>query len=416
MLPNTAFAFALMLGIAQAGPGLLPRRNGSKFSKAGRHDMMLTTGPGGFLSTIEIGTPSTKLPVFVDWTWISQFVVSPKCFGAYDPESCLHPDQTFWDPRESRTFKNLTSKYKDRIWKPNYFFLEDPLHAEYGADRVTIGPVSSEATIQLSDMDFNISEYGYAFPFGGVFGLAPVYRGDGKDFQSPFYQQWSKGLWKSPMIGFVYCYDDSKKHVCDGHDGVQSVGGIRHDLIKNNKIWWYKHQLFPDVNDLNFVYDPPIYNYWGVELESLKIGDEVQPIKRTSKKSGKAAIFDHASSGRGTPLTENAYDRLVDLAHGVPVDLKTPPNNGKQSFYSVNCKEISTLPPIKYSFRGHKKEWVVTPENYVEKVDNNTCVLNVRTLVKDDEFMGNFGETFAKDKYITLDFQKMRIGISDVKW
>lgn len=206
-----------------------------------------------------------------------------------------------------------------------------------------------------------------------------------EDYQSPFYQQWNKDLWKSPLIGFVYCYDESKKYVCNGNDGVQSLGGIRNDLIKHNKIWWYKHQTFLDVNELDFVYDPPIYNYWGIELESLKIADEVQPIKRTSKKSGKAAIFDHASYGRGTPLTANAYDRLVDLAHAVPIDLPFPPNNGAQGFYSVNCTEISALPPIKYSFQGHQKEWIVTPENYVEKVDENTCVLNVRTMATDDE-------------------------------
>lgn len=30
--------------------------------------------------------------------------------------------------------------------------------------------------------------------------------------------------------------------------------------------------------------------------------------------------------------------------------------------------------------------------------------------------IGNFGETFAKEKYIILDFQKNRVGIADMKW
>ncbi len=30
--------------------------------------------------------------------------------------------------------------------------------------------------------------------------------------------------------------------------------------------------------------------------------------------------------------------------------------------------------------------------------------------------IGNFGETFAKEKYIVLDFAKNRVGIADIKW
>lgn len=31
------------------------------------------------------------------------------------------------------------------------------------------------------------------------------------------------------------------------------------------------------------------------------------------------------------------------------------------------------------------------------------------------ESLGNFGETFAKDKYISLYFEQNRVGISDLK-
>lgn len=30
--------------------------------------------------------------------------------------------------------------------------------------------------------------------------------------------------------------------------------------------------------------------------------------------------------------------------------------------------------------------------------------------------MGNFGETFARDKYVILDFEKNRVGLADIKW
>lgn len=108
-------------------------------------------------------------------------------------------------------------------------------------------------------------------------------------------------------------------------------------------------------------------------------------MTRTSKASGKAAIFDHASYGRGIPLTMNAYDRLVELTHGVPVTLASPPNNGGGDFYVVNCEELAGFPNLTYEFVGHDKEWMVTPEQYSEKLDESSCVLNVRALGSGDE-------------------------------
>jgi hypothetical protein len=206
-----------------------------------------------------------------------------------------------------------------------------------------------------------------------------------EDFQSAFYQQVKQGHWKNGLTGFVYCHSDQLKPVCDGNDGVQSFGGIRRDLIKNDKIWWYKTQVFPDVNNYNFIYDPAIYNYWGIELDGLKLGDEEQIVTGTSNVSGKGAIMDHAAYGRGVPLTEHSYDRLVEITQGVPVELEVPPNNGEDAFYAVDCNEIVNFPPVTYTFRGNQKEWSVKPEDYVVKMEDGTCVLNARTHAKGDQ-------------------------------
>lgn len=182
----------------------------------------------------------------------------------------------------------------------------------------------------------------------------------------------------------MYCYDDDHKAACDGWDGIQSLGGIRRDLIKNDKIWWYKTEKYVDVNTLNFKYDPAFYNYWGIELDTLKIGDENQKIVPTSNSSGKAAIFDHASYGRGIALTANAYDSLVEMTQGTPIELETPVNNGEEANYAVDCTDISSFPTVSYKFRGHSKEWSVTPEHYIETLADGTCVLNVRVLADGD--------------------------------
>lgn len=173
--------------------------------------------------------------------------------------------------------------------------------------------------------------------------------------------------------------------VCDGWDGIQSLGGIRRDLIKNDKIWWYKTEVFPDVNTLSFKYDPAFYNYWGIELDSLSLGDEEQKVVRTSNSSGKGAIFDHASYGRGVALTANAYDRLVELTQGTPIEMKVPVNNGDQANYAVDCSEIDSFPDISYKFKGHGKAWSVPAKHYIETQEDGSCVLNVRVLADGDK-------------------------------
>jgi hypothetical protein len=416
MFTKACLAVSLLLSGVHAGPGLRPRGYKRDCDKADRYDMPVSWHDNGFMSNMTVGTPATDIPVLVDWTWISQLVISPKCFGEFDPEACHFPGQPSWDPRGSNTFKNMTDVYADQTWKPNHFFFEDPLHVQYGSDSVGIGPVSTQSVIQLTDLTFNVSTYGFPFPFAGVFGLSPVFKGDDLDFQSAFYQQVKQGRWKNGLTGFVHCYKDELKSVCDGNDGIQSFGGIRRDLIKGNKIWWYKVQTFHDVNKFNFIYDPAIYNYWGVTLGGLKFGDEEQKFAGTSNESGPGVIMDHAAYGRGIALSENSYDRLVEITKGVPVELEKPVNNGEQAFYAVDCDEIPNFPPVTYAFEGHDKEWSVKAEDYVVKTEDGTCVINARVHGKEDQFLGNFGETFLKDKYVIFDFEKNRVGLADIEW
>ncbi|KAI1812326.1 aspartic peptidase domain-containing protein [Poronia punctata] len=261
-----------------------------------------------------------------------------------------------------------------------------------------------------------------SFPFAGVYGLSPVFKSDNASTSSPFYQAWKQGIWRSPQISFHYCYNESpdpSKKTCSGANATQTLGGINRSLIKDHKIWWYPNKVFPDVNTRDFVYKPALYNYWGLEVSSIKIGNKTIPIKPTARDSAPAAIFDHASYGRGTPLSPNAYDYLVGRVGGRVLSFENKddaPNNGNQTFYAVDCRQRDTFPTISYRFKGSKKEWPVTPLHYVEEVEGGKCVLNVRTLAKGDEFIGNFGETFSKDKYIVFDYEELKVGIADVAW
>ena len=201
------------------------------------------------------------------------------------------------------------------------------------------------------------------------------------------------------------------KSTCKGYDGLETLGGYDRSLIDGDLVW-YDIIFFPEVNNVDFVYEPAIYNYWTLNVTGLSLGDQVQALNQST---GAGAVMDHASYGRGAPLSANAYTELVSATAATPITLDSPPNNGNQSFYQVDCANVDTFPPIRYEFGGSERVWEIISSNYVEVV-NDTCVLNVRTLYDGDFVIGNFGETFAKDKYIVLDFEKNRVGLADLKW
>lgn len=131
------------------------------------------------------------------------------------------------------------------------------------------------------------------------------------------------------------------------------------------------------------------------------------------------AVFDHASYGKGAPLSHNAYDKLIAKVGAVKIETTTPPNNGEQDTYEFDCAKTASLPPIKYQFGKRRRTWEIVPKNYVTESQGKPgrCIFDVRTIGSGNDFIiGNFGETFGKDKYILMDFEKLLVGIADVKW
>ncbi|PLB49861.1 acid protease [Aspergillus steynii IBT 23096] len=420
--------FLLTLGLLSGA--LAAPAPGSGKHGAQSFDMPLQWTPFGFTTdTITIGNPPQKVDSFVDWTWIGQYVFTPRCHGSLSRTyECLQPSQTLFNQTESHTFVNQSRLFPNRVWNPNHFFFYDDLSVGFGSDIQRVGQQDARVTLQMADMHFKLD---FAYPFSGVYGLSPVFRRDNASTQSPFYQMWRRGAYRSPITSFQYCYNSTfgnpapARERCNGHDGLQTLGGLSPALTKRGRdaassILWYKNIFFPIVNDINFEYDPPIYNYWAVRLTKHLIGDEEQALN-TTYGGNPGAIFDHASYGHGVPMSVNSYQRLIQITNGQPLTLEEDqlPNNGNQSFVSVDCNKVSSFPPLKYQFQGHDRLWEVIPENYVEKISlpnvtEPTCVLNVRTLGEGNFVIGNFGDTFAKDKIVLFDFEKMKVGLADM--
>ncbi|KAI0205152.1 eukaryotic aspartyl protease [Astrocystis sublimbata] len=399
---------------------LLSLLRGAAALQAGNstYDLPLTWTPYGFTAPITAGNPPQHLDILQDWTWASAYMWTPTCFHQVDSHAqCLNANQMVFNQTLSDSFEYVPDNYTGRTWNPNHFFGDNPATVDYATDVLTIGPVADEIVLQASDFTFDLKEF--AYPFAGIYGLAPALPETNASDWSPFVQSLKKGSWREPFLAFHYCYPgspDTSKSSCNGYDAIQTHGAINDSLVKGGEIVWYENRLFPDVNSLDFIFNPPVYNYWGIEVESVSVGGEAQVLTATPNNTGPAAIFDHAAGGRGLPLSETMYDTLLSLADAKPITLEDPPNNGKQAFYQVDCASVSTLPDISYKFTGSSKEWKVEPRNYVENIDESTCVLNVRVVGSGNMFLGNFGETFAKDKLIVFDFEKVLVGIADVQW
>ena len=224
---------------------------------------------------------------------------------------------------------------------------------------------------------------------------------------------WKSGAFPTAYAAFFYCYKNPKT-LCQGFDGIQTLGGYDEGLAGNG-LTWYSIVDVPEVNTVDFPFSPGVYNYWSTRVTQLSLDDEVEPLN-TTRTGRAAAIFDYASRGRGAPLSTDAYYDLVARSNATAITLQNPPNNGMQAFYQVDCSKIYSLPTIKYQFGGNNKTWEIVPENYIEEVSAGVCVLNVRTVGSGDFELGNFGETFLKDKYIVFDFETNRVGLTDVSY
>lgn len=150
----------------------------------GSFDLLLTWSPFGFLGNVSIGTPPQQVTTFVDWTWISQYVFTTTCQG--DPErtlDCFAKDQAIFNQSLSHTYRNESALYPSRTWNPNHFFFYEDLTVDYASDIETIGPSSARLIIQAADQQFDLTEAPY--PFAGVYGLSPVFKGDNGTPRSP---------------------------------------------------------------------------------------------------------------------------------------------------------------------------------------------------------------------------------------
>lgn len=175
IMPFSRDLLLLLLASGKFCAGLAIPRAGA--SSPGQYDLPNTWTPFGFTAPISVGDPPQEFDILVDWTWISTYVWTGTCYHQENsPQECLHPDQEYFNQSASRTFRYVPELYPSRTWDPNHFFLEDPAFVNYATDFFNVGPDSTEVVLQTSDFTFNLTDF--AYPFVGIYGTSPVFKGD----------------------------------------------------------------------------------------------------------------------------------------------------------------------------------------------------------------------------------------------
>ncbi|KAL4910892.1 hypothetical protein BDW74DRAFT_172352 [Aspergillus multicolor] len=220
-------AVLVLLNRALAAPATPTERKATTFG------MPLARTTFCFIAnTIQIGTPPQSVDSFVDWTWIGYHARNPNHFHFFF-----------------------------------FFFFYDDLSVGFGSNIQHVGPDHhARVTLHLADMHF---QQEFVYSFAGIYGHSPVFSSDNASTQSTFYQMWKQGVYPTPIISFLYCYNSTfnnpapRRELCRDNDGLRTIGGhspvLDTSKTDSDPVLWYDNIVFPQVNEIYFEYDPAIH-------------------------------------------------------------------------------------------------------------------------------------------------------------
>ncbi|KAF5683758.1 fusarin C cluster-peptidase [Fusarium circinatum] len=394
-------------------------------------------GVYGYLFNITVGNPPQNIPMLCDMTWKALFVRSSRCMDIFNPELCDSKGQTFFEQRNSRTFKN-TSFAQVTLpvtpYAPNFT-------VDYGRDVMCIGGICNKNTLmQVSDFPYPGSMTPVV-PFGGIYGLAPKAEvlADGGSDPATF-QAWEDGK-LAPLIGWHTCDVLGTKATCHGGDSKLVFGGTDETMYAESEMQSYSIQNPEWLSDAFFPVVPARSNYWATRLTGMWIKTKTlsknyavpfQAI-RGERKTSPLAVVNEGSEGLGAPLSENGYKRLVEdipsakLASNATIEHirsqgSTGYNTKQQDWYTVDCGGLEHYPDLVYQLDGGKK-YTIPPQDYVTMLANmpgSVCYLNINTwkfgrMENGDAKVILLGKAFLKRHYLVLNFEERSFSLAPLR-
>lgn len=407
-LPLGVVSFLLL---ASTVLGSSSRINNHTRPTAAKVSVPMQSSPLGPLFNITLGTPPQPLTMLSDWTWMSLFARSANCLGSYNISKCIPSGQEYFDERRSRTF--ATTNLSATGWERTSFLPGYEFAVTYDRDKVCIGDICDNGVVfQLSDFDIAVDE---AVPFGGIFGLSPVFPSENVTFYPASYQAYLGGQ-LGPKVGFHSCAALTSKSTCGGGDMQTVFGGTAgSDVFDPTDVVRFDVDVgscLSESSPLNVT--PSRNNFWAIEWTGMWIGSEKVDLNRETVLTGCAdgtprAVFDEGSEGYGAPVPLNA---LADFLLATNATESGP--GSAVSYLLPGVDDLDRLPTLTYEFEG-KQNYTVSPRTYVSCSGGN-CTLNIKTW----DFYSNgpmalFGQTFFETLYVILDFESLQVGLAPLK-
>lgn len=393
----------------------------------------------GYLFNATVG--GQELTVMSDWTWASLFVRSGRCLGSWDPALCVGASRQAWfDERRSATFANAS--LPRRSWAGTAFVPDFDFAVDYGADTVCVGGACAPGTVlQLSDFPRAAAAVP-PVPFAGIFGMAPVTPGLGRDMHPAPYQAWRAGR-AGPRVGWNSCAALPSSAPCLGGDAKLVLGGADAALFDARAMHHFAVGSPPWLADAFLPLTPPRTNYWSTAVTGLWARGPV-PAPASPNFARPAApprapaahttlgLLDDGSEGLGAPLSLRAYRWLVARISAVPA----PPavaraiaaqgssgfDTAHQQWFTVPCGAAAGFPDLVYELDG-RANWTIPPEDYVFKlrgfVPGPVCYLGVNvwkhSRVADGDARLLLGGAFLRRLYVLLDFERLSFCLAPLR-
>ncbi|KAI9830141.1 MAG: hypothetical protein M1819_005818 [Sarea resinae] len=406
----------------------------------------------GPVFNLTVGTPPQPLTVLSDWTWMSFFTRSAYCDGSYNVSNCIPAGQGWFDDHASSTFQNSTS-YAPTGWANTAFLPGEDFNVTYASDVVCLEASSDAAAgdssqsctpatvFQLSDFDVALTS---ALPFAGIFGLSPVLPGSNASFYPASYQAYLNDTLAGALVGYHSCANLASSSSCAGGDMLTVFGGTANSSVFDpSSVAYLDVETEPCITiSAPLDFRPARDNFWSLRWTGFWIGDQAVDLNISSSSSSSSkstsssspactdssplAVLDEGSEGVGAPVPSSAYDALVAAANAtVAANQSVALNTGNQTYYTVPCAAISTLPTLTYEL-GAAQNYTIAPAQYVVSVPptttttttdgtapTNTCYLNAKTwALGPDAPAAFFGSTFFGNLYVVFDFEGLRVGLA----
>lgn len=340
-----------------------------------------------YFAEILVGTPGQVFKVVMDTGSSNLWVPGHRCFSL----ACwIHPT---YHPGRSTTYKPNGTSFSIQYGSGS-------LTGSFNTDNVQVGNLvvhgqSFAESTKEPGLTFSVAK------FDGILGLA--FQSLSVGYQVPLFDNMvAQGLVNENLFGVWLnnVESSSSESLSDDNAVMTSTPG--------------GEITFGGLDERHYTgsitYVPLIAEtYWLFKVDRIYIhtpaatyGDDDATENKHNFGTNVGAILDTGTSLLTGPSTE--IDKIQALIGGR--------GTGVPNEYSVNCAELSSMPPVQFEING--ETFILSPQDYVLQAGNNVCLSGFMglDLPQRTGVQWILGDVFIRKYYTIFDKQNSRLGFA----